>query len=286
MRKKIAAAFLVSVFILVFLFWDALLRILAMPAFWVILLFAGVVPLVLLLENWRAIINPFIELGYDLFFLRRRRKYLPPEIKIEGLGSNRSLTLAEVLVLYEAPLEEVLALILSEVIEEKAVRILSENSARFEVEDLLPKNLLRYQKDFCRALEEKNETQRHEKLSKLVEHLVQTTVTKMRWYSLKETLAYYQNQLNAVYQEELFLQCVRLVIWLVKDEKTFTEMVVKRTYPLPVVPVFKEPPSYMRIHYGGSSHFPSHGSRGGGASCACAGCACAGCACACAGGGR
>ncbi|GAB4480654.1 MAG: hypothetical protein OHK0031_01970 [Anaerolineales bacterium] len=286
MRKKIAAAFLVSAFILAFFLWDDLLRLLVNPVFWLVLLFAGIIPLVLLLENWRTVVNPFIELGYDLFFWRRRRKYLPPEIKMEGLGSNRSLTLAEVLVLHEAPLEDVLALILSEVIEQKAVRILSENPPRFEVESLLPKNLLRYQKDFCRALEEKNETQRHEKLSKLVEHLVQITVAKMRWYSLKETLAYYQNQLNVVYQEEPFLRYLQLAVWLVRDEKTFTEMVVERTYPLPAVPVFKEPPSYMRIHSGGSLHFRPHGSRGGGSGCACAGCACAGCACACAGGGR
>lgn len=264
------------------------MAVILMPVFWVILITGGIIPLVLILPVWRKIVNPVIELFYDLIYWRRRKTYLPPKIEIEGLGAQRSLSLPEVLVLYQVPLDQVLGIILYEVVRKNTVRILSKEPPRFDVESLLPKDMPRYQKELCRALDEKTEAIRQKKLTELIEKLIKTAIARMQGYSSKETLAFYQQQIDTIYQDPLFVECVGLVADVMKDEESFTTTVVSLTNPLPAVPIFKEIPRYLRVrNLHNLIHGPgSYRGGGGGGGCACAGCACAGCACACAGGGR
>lgn len=246
-----------------------------------LLIVVGFIPLILLLQHWRKIVNPVIKVSYEAVTAFRKREYLPPRIFIEGYGIKRGLNKYEAALLAERPFHEILGSMLIDVMQKGALRVASVKPLKLESDKLLPDSLSRDERDFVRICSERGAKKRQEKFANLLIKMIKTVSNEMRGFSRKETVGYYLTLVDAESTKAGFENIQDIIDKLVVDMGELTKKVTKTTNPYQDAPVFKERPAFMR-RGGGWGH------GGGCASCACAGCACAcaGCACACAGGGR
>lgn len=255
-----------------------------------LLLALGIVPLALILLQWRKIVNPVIKIFYELITVIRKREYLPPRIFIEGHGIRRGLNEYEASLISERPFHEILGMMLKNAMEKGAVRVLSLQPLKLDADRLLPDSLSRDERDFVRICTEKNtkRERRQEKFANLMIKMIKTVSNKMRGFSHKETVNHYMTIVEAATRKANFENIQNIVYQLVDDMGELTKKVTKATNPYKDAPIFKEEPGYMKGRSRGGSGIGGVYYRGGGSGCACAGCACAcaGCACACAGGGR
>ncbi len=253
--------------------------------FWVILGFFSIIPLVVLISNWRKIVNPIIEITHEITVNDRKKEYFPPQIAIESFGIQRNLTIVEAAILLEKPFDQILSLILKSLIEKNALKIVSISPLKLDVETLFPKDVLNYERDFARACRKRNNKQRQDDLRRVTIDLIKSVNMKTKGFSRQETIEYYEDILDYPLAEIMDSDILTIANLLLEPLDKFTDMVTKETNPYSDAPVFEEPPEYLRSRHGGSG---GHLGRGSCASCACAGCACAcaSCACACAGGGR
>jgi hypothetical protein len=246
----------------------------------------SIIPLVLILQHWRKIVNPIINVFYEIITIVRKREYLPPRIFIEGYGIKRGLHDYEAALISERPFNEILGMMLSNAIRKGAVRTVSLQPLKLESDKLLPDSLSRDERDFVKICSERNAEKRQEKFANLMIRMIKTTSNKMKGFSHRETVKYYLAVVEIASKRSNFENTQNMVYELADNMDELTKKVTKATNPYRDAPIFKEQPEFLRrrLSRGGSGH---GGSRG---SCACAGCACAcacaGCACACAGGGR
>jgi hypothetical protein len=255
----------------------------------VYLVFAfGIIPIVLVLSNWRKIVNPVIKLGYEIAIVFRKKEYLPPKIFIEGYGIKRGLNPIEAALISERPFNEVLGMMLVNVLDKGAITILSVEPLKVKVEKLLPDVLNRDERDFVRICVENNVKKRQEKFENLIVKMIKTMSNKMKGFSHLETVNSYFVVVDLATERARREYIQYLVYKLVNDMDEFTRKITKATNPFKDAPIFEEEPEYMKVKPGSGHGGGGYRGGGGGCACACAGCACAcaGCACACAGGGR
>ncbi len=124
---------------------------------------------------------------------RRKLKYLPPKISIEGHGIKRGLTAVEAGLLMEQPMDKIMTMILFGVLKKNAAQVVSRDPLEIEMEDPLPKNLRKYEKDFLLAFLKTSKRNRKKALQKMMVELVKTVGKKMKGFSRKETVAYYKD---------------------------------------------------------------------------------------------
>lgn len=124
---------------------------------------------------------------------RRKMKYLPPRISIEGHGIKRGLAAVEAAILLEQPLDKVLTMILFGAIKKGAAEVVRRDPLEVKVLSPLPDNLHDYEKDFLTAFQEKTGTVRQKKLETAVVALVKSVSSKMKGFSRAETTKYYQS---------------------------------------------------------------------------------------------
>ncbi|MGD8405816.1 MAG: hypothetical protein PVJ21_19320 [Anaerolineales bacterium] len=125
---------------------------------------------------------------------RRKLKYLPPKIAIEGHGIKRGLTAVEAAILMEQPLDKVMTMILFGVVKKDAAEVESRDPLKLKITDPLPEGLHEYEKQFLQAFRpEANLKQRREDLQDMTIKLVKSISQKMKGFSRKETVAYYKN---------------------------------------------------------------------------------------------
>jgi hypothetical protein len=130
----------------------------------------------------------------------RRLQYLPPQITIEGKGIKRGLTAVEAAVLLERPLDTVLTMILFGVLRKGAARITSAAPLAVEVSAALPDDLHDYERDFLKAFRD-DKARRADNLQAMMVGLVKSVSEKMRGFSRKETLDYYQGIVEKAWQD-------------------------------------------------------------------------------------
>lgn len=124
---------------------------------------------------------------------RRKMKYLPPKISIEGHGIKRGLTAVEAAILLEQPLDKVLTMILFGVIKKGAAEVVRRDPLEVKVISPLPDDLYAYEKDFLGAFQEKAASVRQKKLESAVVALVKSISEKMKGFSRAETAEYYKS---------------------------------------------------------------------------------------------
>ena len=124
---------------------------------------------------------------------RRKLKYLPPKISIEGHGIKRGLTAVEAGILMEQPMDKIMTMILFGVLKKNAAQVVTRDPLKIETEDPLPENLRKYEKDFLLAFQETSKGKRKKALQKMMVELVKTVGKKMKGFSRKETVAYYRD---------------------------------------------------------------------------------------------
>jgi len=124
---------------------------------------------------------------------KRRMQYLPPKITVEGHGIKRGLTAIEAAVLLEQPMDKILTMILFSTIKKGAAKVTSKEPLKVEVVDPLPENLRPYEKQFLEAMKKSKPSGRRRVLQETMIDLVHSVSKKMKGFSYKETVAYYES---------------------------------------------------------------------------------------------
>jgi len=132
--------------------------------------------------------------------IRRQMAYLPPSIKVEGVGIKRGLTAVEAAVLLQTPLNRVLTMILFGLLKKGALTVLDEAPLKVQVEPSLPEELRSYEKGFLEAVE-KNGRLDEERLRQVVIDLVREVNNKMKGFSRKETMDYYRDIVRRAWEQ-------------------------------------------------------------------------------------
>jgi hypothetical protein len=132
---------------------------------------------------------------------KRKLQYLPPKIQIEGHGIKRGLTAVESGILMEQPLDKVMTMILFGVVKKNAATVVTRDPLKLQLVDPLPDGLQDYEKDFLAAFANPDLAARRKGLQEMTVKLVNSLSDKMKGFSRKETIAYYQNIMERAWQQ-------------------------------------------------------------------------------------
>jgi hypothetical protein len=150
--------------------------------------------------------------GFGLFILfsaisgsiqqkRRRMKYLPPSLAVEGVGVKRGLTAVEAAILLETPLNKVLTMIMFSVLKKKGVIVHSQDPLKVETVKPKPKAKWRdYEDDFLKSIK-KDGTLDERKLQIAMIALIKSVNKKLKGFSRKETTAYYKSIVDRAWKQ-------------------------------------------------------------------------------------
>ncbi len=132
---------------------------------------------------------------------KRKLKYLPPKISVEGLGIKRGLTPIEVGILMEQPMDKILTMILFATMQKEAAEIIKREPLEVKVEEKLPEDLRPYEKEFLEAFRLKDKRARTRALQNMMVTLVKSVSEKMKGFSRKETLAFYKDIMEKAWKQ-------------------------------------------------------------------------------------
>lgn len=125
---------------------------------------------------------------------RRKLKYLPPKIAIEGHGIKRGLTAVEAAILMEQPLDKVLQMILFGAVKKGAVEVTKREPLSIrKVDEAAYAELRGYEKEFVDALLLAKKSEQRAGLQKMMVALVKSATEKMKGFSRRETVEYYKS---------------------------------------------------------------------------------------------
>jgi hypothetical protein len=131
---------------------------------------------------------------------KRRMKYLPPKVAIEGHGIKRGLTAVESAILLEKPLNTVLTMILFSIVKKGAARVVTENPLKVEKTESIPEDLRTYEKEFLEAIIVDNKRSRDKALQVMFTRMITSVQKKMKGFSLKETKTYYRSIVDKAWE--------------------------------------------------------------------------------------
>jgi len=155
---------------------------------------------------------PFLCCGIFIIFLvliivavnkankKRKMQYLPPKIAVEGHGIKRGLTAVEAGILMEQPMDKILTMVMFSILKKEAAHVVKRDPLELKVEDKMPEGLNPYEIDFINAFR-KPESERRKALQDLMVSLVINVGEKMKGFSQKETIDYYQNIIKKAWQQ-------------------------------------------------------------------------------------
>jgi hypothetical protein len=132
---------------------------------------------------------------------KRKLKYLPPKIRIEGHGIKRGLTAIEAAILLERPVDKIFTMILFSLIQKNAARVLDKDPLKLEFSDPLPKELRKYETKFVEAYKNESKRVRKTALQDLVIDLIKSVGKKMEGFSHRETVRYYEDIIKRAWQQ-------------------------------------------------------------------------------------
>jgi len=187
---------------------------------------------------------------------RRKLKYLPPKISIEGHGIKRGLTAVEAAILMEQPLDKVMTMILFGVIKKEAAEVVTRDPLKLKITEPLPEGLHEYETQFLGAFRpDANLKQRRVDLQEMTINLVKSVSQKMKGFSRKETVAFYKNIMERAWQQIAAADTPEVQSQLIDDamewtmlDKDYDER-ARRTYTRPIfVPMWwgRYDPGYGR----------------------------------------
>jgi hypothetical protein len=130
---------------------------------------------------------------------KRKMSYLPPKMKIEGNGIKRGLTAVEAAIVMEQPMDKVMTMILFGTLKKEAAVVTNEDPLEIKVSDPLPEDLHPYEKQFLQAFKQPAKIRRAA-LQEMMVNLVKSVSTKMKGFSRKETVAYYEDIMRRAWE--------------------------------------------------------------------------------------
>lgn len=131
---------------------------------------------------------------------KRKLKYLPPKISIEGHGIKRGLTAVESAILMETPLDRVMTMILFGVIKKGAASVVTSDPLKLNITQPLPDNLHEYEKDFLKAFSDPAVLPKTG-LKVMTINLVKAVGDKMKGFSRKESVEYYKSIMERAWMQ-------------------------------------------------------------------------------------
>ena len=131
---------------------------------------------------------------------QRKMRYLPPLLKVEGVGIKRGLTAVEAAILLETPLNKVLTMMMFGLLKKGAITVLDDEPLKIEANEPLPDNLHPYEKSFLEAIK-KDKTLSEQKLRAAMIELVKAVNNKMKGFSRRETTAYYRDVIRRAWEQ-------------------------------------------------------------------------------------
>jgi len=201
---------------------------------------------------------------------KRKLQYLPPKIQIEGHGIKRGLTAVESGILMEQPLDKIMTMILFGVVKKNAATVLTRDPLKLQPASPLPADLRDYETDFLQAFSEADLAVRRKKLQEMTVKMVNSLSDKMKGFSRKETIAYYQSIMERAWQQieaagtpEVKSQMYdESLEWTMLD-KNYDER-TRRVFTGPIfLPMWWShyDPGYHPVSAGSGPSIPSSGSR-------------------------
>jgi len=133
---------------------------------------------------------------------RRKMKYLPPTLAVEGTGVKRGLTAVEAAILLEAPLDKVMVMILFGLVKKGIVTVETDKPLKVRVADPLPKDvkLWYYERRFLEAIRDDG-TPAEETLRDMAIDLIGDVNKKLTGFSRQDTTAYYKDVAARAWQQ-------------------------------------------------------------------------------------
>jgi hypothetical protein len=132
---------------------------------------------------------------------KRKLQYLPPKIAVEGHGIKRGLTAVEAAILMEQPMDKILTMILFSALKKEAVTVISRDPLQIKAEVKQPEGLNPYETSFITAYTQNDSIARRKGLQDMMVALVQSIGEKMKGFSQKETIVYYQDIIKQAWQQ-------------------------------------------------------------------------------------
>jgi len=132
---------------------------------------------------------------------QRKLQYLPPKIAIEGHGIKRGLTAVEAAILLEQPMEKILTMILFSTIKKGVAVVEKQDPLTLQISDPLPEGLYKYETDFLKAMQLENKHERKKSMQDGMIDLVNSVAKKMKGFSRKETIVYYEDIVNRAWTQ-------------------------------------------------------------------------------------
>ncbi len=132
---------------------------------------------------------------------KRKLKYLPPKVKIEGHGIKRGLTAVQAAILLEKPMDQIVTMILFSVIRKGAAEVTKKEPLQIKVLEPLPDDLYPYEKHFLDAMQADSKKKQRTELQAMLENLITAVQEKMKGFSYKETVTYYQDIVSRAWQQ-------------------------------------------------------------------------------------
>jgi hypothetical protein len=133
---------------------------------------------------------------------RRKMKYLPPALAVEGTGVKRGLTAVEAAILLEAPLNKVMTMILFGLVKKGILTVESETPIKVRARDPVPSDakLWYYERRFLKAVQPDG-TLSEAEMREMVIDLIGDVNKKLAGFSRSETKAYYKDIAARAWQQ-------------------------------------------------------------------------------------
>jgi hypothetical protein len=132
---------------------------------------------------------------------RRKMKYMPPSLAVEGTGIKRGLTAVEAAVLLEAPLDRVMTMILFGLVKKGILAVESQKPLKVRVIEPDPKDKVwYYERRFLGAVEDNGKLD-DKVLREMIIDLIGDVNKKLTGFSRKETKAYYKDIAARAWQQ-------------------------------------------------------------------------------------
>ena len=203
-----------------------------------------------------VIVNPFTIFLFIMIVLpifsviqnrRRKLKYFPPAVTVEGVGIKRGLTAPEAAMVLELPLNKVITMILFGLMKKGYVRTEGNGTPKiFEIENIEKPDLRKYEEEFLACLKEDGKLDKT-KLKKAMIAMIKATNKKLKGFSRRETKDYYKNIVDLAWRHVSSAKTPELLgeewsdklEWILMDKKydermeeTFTgrDIVIPRWY--------------------------------------------------------
>lgn len=148
----------------------------------------------------------FLLLGWGIYSSiwgakKRKLQYMTPKISIEGHGIKRGLTAVEAAILMEQPVDKVMTMVLFGAVKKGAATVVSRDPLEIQVASPLPESLEPYERDFLTAFKQQAGLARRKALQDTLVNLVKSVSEKMKGFSRKETIAYYQDIMRRAWEQ-------------------------------------------------------------------------------------